>query len=99
MAASVYMVQKDYTKAETYLVRALSIEESLFGRDGINIRMPLFNVCILYDEWGKPDKLELCDRQPLAVLEKTIRRKQPSACQHFDQRSASSRHVGTAPRS
>lgn len=54
MAASVYIVQKDYAKAETYLVRALNIDESIFGHDGINILMPLFNVCTLYDKWGKP---------------------------------------------
>jgi tetratricopeptide (TPR) repeat protein len=70
MAASVYIVQKDYAKAETYLVRALNIDESLFGRDGVDILMPLFNVCTLYDKWGKTDKLEPCDRQLLAVIEK-----------------------------
>jgi hypothetical protein len=66
----VYGARRLQTKAETYLVRASSIDESLFGRDSINILMPLFNVCTLYHKWGKPDQLEPCDRQLLAVLEK-----------------------------
>jgi tetratricopeptide (TPR) repeat protein len=70
MAAGVYIMQKDYAKAETFLVRALNIDESLFGHDGVDLLVPLASVCALYDKWGKPDKLEPCDRQLLVVLEK-----------------------------
>lgn len=39
-------------KAEPYLLRALNIDESLYGRDGLNLLMPLASVCALYDKWG-----------------------------------------------
>lgn len=57
-------------KAEPYLLRALNIDESLYGRDGLNLLMPLASVCALYDKWGKPEKLEPYDRQMIAVIEK-----------------------------
>ena len=44
-AAAVYVVQKDYAKAEAYLLRALNIDESLYGHDGLNLPMPLASVC------------------------------------------------------
>src|SRR5437879_7908471 len=59
-----------YDKAETYLLRAVRIDESLFGKDGINMLGPLSSLCNLYDKWDKPDKAEPCDRQILAVVEK-----------------------------
>jgi hypothetical protein len=36
IAAGLYFVQKDYAKTETYLWRALNIDESLFGRDDVD---------------------------------------------------------------
>ena len=69
-AAGVYFVQQDYAKAEPYMLRAVHIDESLYGHDGVNMMMPLATVCMLYDKWGKPDKLELYDRLLPTVLEK-----------------------------
>jgi hypothetical protein len=68
--AGVYFVQQDYAKAEPYVLRAVHIDESLYDHDGGDMLMPLSIVCTLYDKWGKADKLELYDRQLLAVLEK-----------------------------
>ncbi len=66
-AAVVYVVQKDYVKAEPYLLRALNIDESLYGHDGVGLLIPLASVCSLYDKWGKPEKLEPCERQLITV--------------------------------
>jgi tetratricopeptide (TPR) repeat protein len=66
----VYLAQKQFDKAELVLLRAVRIDESLFGRDGIDLDAPLSALCGLYDNWGKPDKLEPCNCQLLEVLEK-----------------------------
>ena len=58
------------TTAEPILLRAVKIDESLFGRDGGGLLLPLSTLCSVYDAWGKPEKSEPCDRQLLAVLEK-----------------------------
>jgi hypothetical protein len=63
-------MQKAYDKAEPYLLRAVKIDESLFGRDAVDLLLPLSTLCGLYDGWGKPDKSEPCHRQTLAILEK-----------------------------
>lgn len=76
-AASVYIVQQDYAKAEPYILRAVHIDESLYGREGIDMLMPLANACNLYDKWGKPDKVEAYDRQLLAVAEKQFAPNRP----------------------
>ena len=68
-AASVYMMQQNYGKAEPYVLRAVHIDESC-RPDGIDMLMPLNIACTLYDKWGKPDKLEPYIRQLLAVAEK-----------------------------
>jgi hypothetical protein len=66
----VYFVKKDCAKAEPYLLRAVHIDEALFGKDGIDMNPPLSFLCQLYEVWDKPEKLEACDRQLLAVVEK-----------------------------
>jgi hypothetical protein len=66
----VYLVQKQFDQAEPVLLRAVKIDESLFGRDGRGLLLPLSTLCSVYDAWGKPEKSEPCDRQLLSVLEK-----------------------------
>ena len=66
----VYLVQKQFDQAEPILLRAVKIDESLFGRDGRGLLLPLSTLCSVYDAWGKPEKSEPCDRQLLSVLEK-----------------------------
>jgi len=71
--ASVYRSQEDYEHAEPYLVQAVDIEKKLYEYDpsysgmGMN---KLWNLCAFYEEWGKPEKLESCDRRLIPVLEK-----------------------------
>jgi tetratricopeptide (TPR) repeat protein len=96
IAASVYIAQKDYAKAETYLVRALNIDESLFGHDGVDLLMPLASVCTLYDKWGKPDKLEPCDRQLLVVLEKQFGPNSPQLVSTLTSEAQALRNLGRA---
>lgn len=68
--AIVYFAQKDYAKAEPFVLRSVHIEEALMGKDGAGLVAPLSFLCQLYTEWNKPDKLETCEHQLLAVAEK-----------------------------
>ena len=68
--ARVYLVQKQYDKAELYLVRAVKTDESFMGRDNPQLLMPLSALCGLYDDWGKAEKSEACDSHLLEILEK-----------------------------
>jgi tetratricopeptide (TPR) repeat protein len=69
--AGVYVGQGSYDKAEPYLLRAVQIDESLFGRDGFGLdAIPLWNLCDLYDKWNKPEKAEPCFHEILALREK-----------------------------
>jgi tetratricopeptide (TPR) repeat protein len=54
------------------MLRALSIEQSLYSSDDIHLAGALGGLGNLYDAWGKPDKSESYDRLLLAVLEKQI---------------------------
>ncbi len=63
-------MQKDYAKAEPYLLRALRTEESLHGNDNIGLVALLSEMSYLYDGWGKPDKAEPYYHQTLTVIEK-----------------------------
>jgi tetratricopeptide (TPR) repeat protein len=68
-----YIQQKAYDKAEPYLVQAANIEEKLYGYDPRYSGMGLMNLtslCGLYELWGKPDKLEPCDRRLIGALDK-----------------------------
>ena len=73
MMAGVYLEQGDYEHAEPYLLQATDIEEKLYNYDsrfgGMEIRM-LMTLCIVYDKWGKPEKLEPYDRKLISLLEK-----------------------------
>jgi tetratricopeptide (TPR) repeat protein len=72
--AGVYMYQKVYEKAEAYLVQAASIEEKLYGQNAGNYGpmayINLDTLCMLYDRWGKSDKLESCDERLIVAIEK-----------------------------
>jgi tetratricopeptide (TPR) repeat protein len=71
--AGVYLSQTDYVHAEPYLLQATDIEEKLYNYDprygGMEISM-LMTLCIVYDKWGKPEKLEPYDRRLISLLEK-----------------------------
>ncbi|MGB6430585.1 MAG: tetratricopeptide repeat protein [Candidatus Acidiferrales bacterium] len=57
-------------KAETDLLRALNIEQSLYAADDMHLATVLGSLADLYDLWGKPDKSEAADHQLIAILEK-----------------------------
>jgi len=72
MMANVYLSQKDHEHAEPYLLHGADIEEKLNNYDsgyGMEHRA-LMTLCIVYDKWGKTEKLEACDRRLIAALEK-----------------------------
>jgi tetratricopeptide (TPR) repeat protein len=69
-ATAVYFVEKDYPKAEPYLLRALNIDEALYGKDSFALLNPLAPLCALYDQWGKADKSVSYYEQALGILEK-----------------------------
>jgi hypothetical protein len=69
-ASTVYVVQQQYEKAEPYLVRAVHIDEALYGADNIGMSIPLSALCGLYDHWEQPAKAAACNQRLLIVLEK-----------------------------
>jgi hypothetical protein len=72
MMATVYLSQQNHAHAEPYLLQGADIEEKLNNYDsgyGTEHRA-LMTLCIVYDKWGKTEKLEACDRRLIAVLEK-----------------------------
>ena len=68
--AVVPSMQKQYDKAEAYMLRSLKIDESVFGADSEEVLFPLANLCVLYDHWEKPEKTESCQNRTLGILEK-----------------------------
>jgi tetratricopeptide (TPR) repeat protein len=96
VAAGVYTVQQDYAKAEPYILRALNIDESLYSRDSVSLLTPLASVCALYDKWGKPDKLEPCNRQTLAILEKQYGPNSPQLASTLTSEARALRGLGRA---
>src|SRR5438445_4700941 len=69
-ASSVFMVQGAYDKAESYLLRALHIDEALYGRDNWGINIPLGYLCNVHDKGGKPEKAAPCYQRNAAIVEK-----------------------------
>ena len=76
-AAGVYVAQKDYAKAEPYVLRAVHSEEAIRGTDNIDLLMPLSAECYMYDQWGKAKESDACDRQLIAVVEKQYGKDSP----------------------
>src|SRR5260370_15068900 len=71
--AGIYMSQEDYEHAEPYLLQATYIEGQLYKYYPPYRRMrtrTLMTLCMLYEKWGKPEKLEPYDRKLISLLEK-----------------------------
>ncbi len=69
--AQAYVAQGQYDKAEPYLLRAVRINESLFGATlPGSSGVPLWELCNLYDKWGKPEKAEPRYHEMLLSFEK-----------------------------
>jgi tetratricopeptide (TPR) repeat protein len=71
------MVQGAYDKAESYLLRALHIDESLYGRDNWGVNIPLGYLCSVYEKWGKPEKAAPCYERDVALIEKQFGAESP----------------------
>jgi tetratricopeptide (TPR) repeat protein len=73
VVAGIYLSQQDYEHAEPYLLQAVNIEEKLYNYDatygGMEISM-LMTLCVVYEKWDKPEKLEPYDRRLISILEK-----------------------------
>ena len=95
-ATSVYFVQKDWAKAEPYLLRAVRIDEALYGADGIDMVIPRAKLCALYDHWEKPDKAAACDQQLIVVLEKQYGAKSPVLAGTLANQAKALRKIGRA---
>jgi tetratricopeptide (TPR) repeat protein len=71
--SGVYIYLKAYDNAERCLIQAADIEQRLYGNErqyGPLAFINLASLCGLYDKWGKPEKLEPCDRRLIAAIEK-----------------------------
>jgi hypothetical protein len=94
VASTVFVVKKQYDKAEPYLERAVHIEEALFGNTGINIAGPLGSLCRLYDAWGKAEQADACDRRMVGVLEKQYGANNPAIVMALQDDSKQLRALG-----
>jgi len=65
-----YAFQKDFAKAEPILLRAVKIDEILYGHDGSEALLNLTALCGTYDLWGKPENSERFHKHLLVILEK-----------------------------
>ena len=70
IASNVFILQKAYDEAESFLLRALRIDEALHGKDGWDVNLPLGYLCNVYDQWGKPDKAAPCEQRDASLVEK-----------------------------
>ena len=68
--AHVYMVQRDFQKSETTLLRAQKIYETAYGADNQMVGLPLTVLCSVYDQWGKQDKSAECHSRLAALAPK-----------------------------
>jgi tetratricopeptide (TPR) repeat protein len=70
MMAGLYAFQHDFAKSESILLRAVKIDETIYGHDGSDALLNLTALCSVYDQLGKPDKAAPCQAHLLAILEK-----------------------------
>jgi tetratricopeptide (TPR) repeat protein len=96
IASSLYVDRKQYAKAEPYMQRAVHIEELLYGADDIRMSGPLTNLCALYDEWGKPDQSDACNKKLLTVLEKQYGENSPFIVKVLETDAKALRGMGRA---
>ena len=94
IAASVYLAQQQYEKAEPYLLRAARIDESLYGKDNVDMLLPLASLCYLYDKSNKPEKAEPCYHQTLTIVEKQYGSDSPVLASTLTQEEKALRSLG-----
>lgn len=69
-ATRVYSVEKEFARAEPYLLRAVSSDQAPYGEDSTYIAVPMASLCALYEQWDKPEKAEPCEHQEVVMIEK-----------------------------
>ncbi len=60
----------DFAKAEPLVLRAVKIDQTLYGPDGAEALPNLTVLCSIYDRLAKPEKAAPCQGHLLAILEK-----------------------------
>lgn len=55
-ATRVYSVEKEFAKAEPYLLRAVSSDQAPYGEDSTYIAVPMASLCALYEQWTSQKK-------------------------------------------
>lgn len=70
MMALFHYAQKDFEKAEPYLLRATKIDEVVHRYDSVDALPNLTALCWVYEKWEKLEKFEPCNAHLLAILEK-----------------------------
>ena len=68
--ASVYLMQQDFVKSESTLLRVVHISEITSNGDDTLMGVPLTSLCYVYDQWGKADKSASCHARLVAMEEK-----------------------------
>lgn len=77
IASSVYMAQKDWAKAEPYVLRAVRTQQASAGKDNPYTMISLNQLCYLYDQWGKSKEADGCYQQLLPIVEKQYGKNSP----------------------
>jgi len=75
--ATVYLMQQNFAKSESTLLRVLHIYEITSNGDDTLMGIPLGSLCHVYDHWGKPDKSASCHARLVAMEEKQFGRDSP----------------------
>lgn len=68
--AGLFEAQRQFDKAEPYLLRALKGSEVAVGPDDNMTLVPLWGLCDMYDRWGKPEKSQPCWHRATGIMEK-----------------------------
>jgi tetratricopeptide (TPR) repeat protein len=97
--STIYIKQMDYAKAEPILLRAVHIDNVFLAQGGGSPLdwAPLWALCQLYDQWGKPDKAEPVYRQMLGVGEERFGADSPALLTALAGEAKALRALGRTP--
>ncbi len=70
MMATPYFIENDFAKAEPLMLRAVKIDQTLYGPEGADALPNLTVLCSIYDKLSKPEKFAPCQDRLLVILEK-----------------------------
>lgn len=89
--AGLYMVQSDWPKAETYLLRAVNSVEAAAPQMEL---IPLWGLCDLYDKAGNPEKSQGCWHRATDLMAQTMGHTSPQLAQSMTNESTALRKLG-----